>query len=118
MLEKLSIRFMVSFIVMWFIIQLLGVVFELDAFIFIMMFVHALCISLIIESLYTICRQYIKYTIYMIIGFIIINCLVYYCLGVGIYFGVTTYIVLSIIIDLWREYRITRLLKQAIDSHV
>lgn len=118
MLEKLSIRFILSFIIMWVIIQCKGVVFELDTFLFIMMLVYALCISLIIEAVYAICRQYIDYTIYMIIGFLIINCLVYYCLGTGIYIAVTTYIVFAIIIDLWREYRITQLLKKAKDSHI
>lgn len=118
MLEKLGIRIVTSLIFMWYIIQMTSLQFEIDVVTFVMMLVYAVLISLIIECGYGICRHMIRYTPALIILFVLMTIGIYCWLGWGIYLGLTAYALISIGIDLYREFHMSRLLQKAMNNHL
>ncbi len=118
MLEKLGIRFAINLIVMWYIIQMNAVSVYMNLTVFIYIIGYAILIALIIESLYGIFRRWIDYT-YMMIGVMIfISYLFFKIVGSGIYFGILVYIFISLSIDFYREYKMTKLLEKAFHYHL
>ncbi|MFR7592245.1 MAG: hypothetical protein ACLUVC_12420 [Longibaculum sp.] len=118
MLEKLGIRFAMNLIVMWYIIQMNAVSVYMNLTVFIYIIGYAILIALIIESLYGIFRRWIDYT-YMMIGVMVfISCLFFKIVGSGIYFGILVYIFISLGIDFYREYKMTKLLEKAFHFHL
>ncbi|WP_050636658.1 hypothetical protein [Candidatus Stoquefichus sp. SB1] len=117
MLEKLSIRIVTTFIVLWYIVQMSFVKVYVDFYTFMMLLFYAIMLSLLIESLYSLLRYKIKYSPYMVFTMILICAGIYYWLGWGMYLGMSVYVSLSIGFDLYREYSMTMLLEKAMNNH-
>lgn len=113
MLEKLGIRIVTSLIVLWYIVQMSFVKVYVDLYTFSMMLFYAALLSLIIESLYSVLRCYLKYTRYIILIMILLIFGIYYWLGWGMYLGMSVYVFGSISWDLYREFNMTELLRKA-----
>lgn len=117
MLEKLGIRIITSLIVLWYIAQMSFMKVYIDFYTFMILLLYAVLLSLMIESLYSLLRSYLEYIFYMIFIMFLISLLIYNQLGWGMYLGMSLYVFLSLSIDLYREYSLTKLLKRAIRSH-
>lgn len=117
MLEKLGIRIVTSLICMWYIIQMTALQFQIDIFTFLMMILYSILISLIIECGYSVLRNCVHMTPFILICFVIIVIGIKYWLGWGIYLGLTAYAFISIGFDLFREYKMMRLLKKAVHNY-
>ena len=110
MLEKLGIRMMISVICMWYIMQLKIFKIYVDGYTFLMMLFYALLLSIIIELGYIVLRRWLKLTPIMIIIMLLLGVVIYCRFHIGIYFGMSIYVFVSISIQLIREYHMTRLL--------
>lgn len=116
MLEKLSIRFVTSLIFMWYIFQMTGIVIYIDVYIFLMMILFSMLVTLLIESLYSLLRHLLRWTPYLLLGMIVSICLFFHFAGGGIYLGLLVYTLISVGIQLYREYKMEKLLNVALDN--
>lgn len=117
MFEKLGIRIVTSLIIMWYIIKLSILRIEVDFYVFMMMLLCACAMALLIEVGYELLRRWIRFVFIIFMAMSIFSFLIYHYLGMGMYLGISLYIFISIIIDLYREYRMTKLLNQALNHH-
>ncbi|MEG0276396.1 MAG: hypothetical protein RR630_05145 [Coprobacillus sp.] len=117
MFEKMGIRIGISVLFVWFILSIDIVSLKIDGFIFSMIVLYSILLSLIIEISYSLLRKYLQYMPYISFIMIIMVGITYLYWGWGMYVGFTAYVVSSLIFDLYREYKMYTLLKKALEDH-
>ncbi len=117
MFEKIGIRISISIIFVWLILTLNIVTLIIDGYIFAMIFLYSILLSLIIEMGYTLLRKHVQYTPYIVLALLFLLGLGYYFLGWGMYVGFLAYVFGSWSFDLYREFKMYKLLQNALRSH-
>lgn len=116
MLEKLGIRIAASLVVLWCIVQTMQVKVAMDAYIYMMLLLLACFTAVIIEFGYEILRKRIQYMPLYLCIMIALIIITYVFLGYGIYILTMIYVFISISVQLYREYNLTKLLKVSLNK--
>ena len=111
MIEKLGIRFCLSFIFCWLCYPL---VINTELYMYYLCF--SILISFIIEALYMLLKKYVMHLYPIIIMLLIIVAIGWYFVGFIFYLKLIIYAFVCVSFDLYRQYKITRLLDHALQQ--